>query len=269
MRLTDGECWRASRSPEGPVTLHLTLAGRTLVAEAWGPGAAWAVEHVPGLVGLDDDAAGFRPRHPVVRELHRRHPGLRLLRTGAVAEALVPAVLEQKVVGLEARRSFRWLVGQVGEAAPGPGGLTLPPSPAALAATPSWTFHRAGVERRRADTVRRAMTRAVRLEETVTMPLPDAYRRLRAFPGVGAWTAAEVASVALGDPDAVSVGDYHLPALVSWALAGEPDGDDDRLLELLEPYRGHRARVVRLLETGGVGPPRRGPRLPLRRIAAS
>ena len=268
MRLTDGECWRCTRSPDGPVTLHLTVAAGALEAEAWGPGAAWAVEHVPGLVGLDDDAGGFRPHHPVVRELRRRHPGLRLLRTGAVAEALFPSVLEQKVVGLEARRSYQWLVRRVGEAAPGAGGLTLPPSPAALAATPTWVFHQAGVERRRADTVRRAMTRAVRLEETVSMPVADAYRRLRAFSGVGAWTAAEVASVALGDPDAVSLGDYHLPGIVSWALAGEPGGDDDRLLELLEPYRGHRARVVRLLETGGVGHPRRGPRLELRPISS-
>ena len=100
------------------------------------------------------------------------------------------------------------------------------------------------------------------------MATPDAYRRLRAFPGVGAWTAAEVAHIALGDVDAVSVGDFHLKNQVSWALAGEARGTDERMLELLEPWRGQRARVLRLLGTGGIQAPRFGPRLPTQSIAA-
>ena len=97
----------------------------------------------------------------------------------------------------------------------------------------------------------------------------DATRRLRALPGIGAWTAAEVSLVALGDADAVSVGDYHLPHHVAWALAGEARADDARMLELLEPYRGHRGRVIRLVVAGHPGPPRFGPRLPLKSIAGS
>ena len=85
--------------------------------------------------------------------------------------------------------------------------------------------------------------------------------------GVGRWTSAEVRRVALGDPDAVSVGDYHLPHAVAWALAGEARADDARMLELLEPFAGHRARVVRLIEVAAIGAPRRGPRMPLRAIA--
>jgi 3-methyladenine DNA glycosylase/8-oxoguanine DNA glycosylase len=84
--------------------------------------------------------------------------------------------------------------------------------------------------------------------------------RLRAYPGIGPWTAAEVTLRALGDPDAVSVGDFHLPNVVAFALAGEPRGDDARMLELLEPWRGHRARVVRLLEASGIEAPKFGPR---------
>ena len=270
MRLDDRSCWRATRTPDGPATLHLWLSGSALEAEAWGPGADWAVEHAGSLAGLDDDPTSFRPTHPLVASLHRRRLGARIGRTGAVAEALVPTILEQKVTGLEAKRSYRWLVQRLGEPAPGPGaeaGLRVPPSPRTLATTPSWVFHRANLERKRSDTIARCMARAVRLEEIASMSMADAYRRLQAFPGVGPWSAAEVAVVALGDPDAVSVGDYHLPHQVTWALAGEARGTDERMLELLEPFRGHRARVCRLL-VGLGGPPRRGPRLSPHAIAA-
>ena len=101
------------------------------------------------------------------------------------------------------------------------------------------------------------------------MDLPSARRRLEAFPGVGPWTAAKVALVALGDPDAVQVGDYHLPHIVAYALEGKPRSTDERMLELLEPYRGHRARAVRLIGLTGIGAPRFGPKMPLRNIARS
>jgi 3-methyladenine DNA glycosylase/8-oxoguanine DNA glycosylase len=73
---------------------------------------------------------------------------------------------------------------------------------------------------------------------------------------------------ALGDPDAVPVGDLHLPHLVAWALAGEHAATDARMLELLEPFRGHRARVVRLLEESGIRPEMHGPRMQPHSIAA-
>jgi len=143
----------------------------------------------------------------------------------------------------------------------------VPPAPAAWAAAPSWLFHRAGVERKRADTIRVACSYARRLEEITEMTPADAYARLTALPGVGAWTAAEVGLVALGDADAVSVGDFHLPDQVAWALAGEARADDARMLDLLEPYRGHRGRVIRLISTGAPRPPRYGPRMSLIAIA--
>lgn len=263
--------WRATRTPEGPVTTHIRVssATREVTMRAWGPGAGWALDAFPRLVGADDSEDGFRPGPGPVGELHHRLRGLRMSRSGAVLEAMVASILEQKVVGIEARRSYARLVRALGEPAPGPGAGTLvvPPDPGVLVATPSWTFHRAGVERKRADTICRACSYAARLEETVDMAPADALRRLTALPGVGAWTAAEVALVALGDPDAVSVGDYHLPDMVAWALAGEPRADDARMLELLEPWRGHRGRVIRLIVMGAGSAPRRGPRTPLRSIA--
>jgi 3-methyladenine DNA glycosylase/8-oxoguanine DNA glycosylase len=192
--------------------------------------------------------------------------GLRLGRTGAVIEALVPSILEQKVTGREAFRSYTALVRRYGELAPGPADLRLPPAPHVLAELPYWAYHPLGIERRRADIVRRACARAARLEETASMSMPDAYRRLQAIQGIGPWTAAEVARDALGDPDAVSVGDYHLKNHVAWVLAGEARATDERMLELLEPYRGQRTRAIRLIEACPT-PPRFGPRVKLRDIA--
>jgi len=269
LRRDGADVWRATRTPEGPASMRLRQKGSNLLVEAWGPGAEWAVAHSPSLCGEEDDATGFRPVHPVIAALWRRHPGLRLPRTRAVFEALVPAVVGQLVTSEEARASYRALVTALGERAPGPTPLTLPPSPQHLATTPYWTFHRFGIERRRAETIIRAARSAKRLEETVTMDMASAYARLEAFPGVGRWTAAKVAAVALGDPDAVPLGDYHLPHIVGYIFDGTPRSTDERMLELLEPYQGHRGRVIRLLTLAGIAAPRFGPRKPLRDIVSS
>lgn len=261
--------WRATRTPEGPATLWLRSDAKDrLRAAAWGPGSTWVLDRVPELVGDRVDPLPFLPRHPLLRELARRHAGVGFPRTGRVLEALVPSILEQKVTGDEARAAYKRLVRRHGEIAPGPAGLMLPPHPDLLAALPYYSFHPLGIEARRAMTIRRAAARAPLLEEAAAMRGAEARARLRSVVGVGAWTAAEVTRLVLGDPDAVSVGDYHVPHLVCWALAGERRGDDRRMLELLEPYRGHRARVVRLLEVAALFPPRRVPRAAPRAIAA-
>ncbi|HEX2851175.1 MAG TPA: hypothetical protein VHN98_11500 [Acidimicrobiales bacterium] len=262
--------WRATHTPAGPATVVVDEVAAGVRVRSWGPGAGWALEHAEKLVGLADVTAGeffgrVARRHPLVADLARRAPGLRVATTGAVVERLTTAVLEQKVVSADARASYRRLVWRYGSPAPGPGaavGLRLPPRPDVLARIPSHAFRPLGVEAKRADTVRRVAANAARMEECTSLPLVEAYRCLQVLPGVGPWTAAEVAATALGDPDAVSVGDYHLPNLVAWALAGEPRADDARMLELLEPFRGHRGRVIALLEGAGLSAPRYGPRMP-------
>jgi endonuclease III len=267
LRLSGGEVWRATQTPAGAATVHLVHAGAGVDVEAWGPGAAWAVLQAPALCGEEDDDAGFRPGHPFLVQLRKRNPGLRIPKTRAVFEAMVPAILGQKVTGIEAHRSYRALVESLGEQAPGPVRLKVPPPPSVLARTPYWTFHRFGIERRRAEVIIGAARSATRLEEAIPMDIQSAYRRLEAFSGVGPWTAAKVALVALGDADAVPVGDYNLPHTVGYALEGTPRSTDERMLELLEPYRGHRARVIRLIGVAGVSAPRFGPRMPLRDVA--
>jgi len=256
--------WRATRTPDGPATLRLRAADGGVAVEAWGPGARHAVDGAADLVGANDEPGTLVPHHRLIGELIRRYAGLRLTRTNRPFEALIPAICEQKVAGVEARAAFRGIIAKWGEPAPGPGGLRLPPAPATLAALPYFAFHPLGLERRRADLIRRAAAIAPRIEGVTPQ---EAYARLGAVPGIGPWTLAEVGRVAFGDPDAISVGDYHLPNVVAWALAREPRADDARMLELLEPYRGQRGRVERLLEAAGITAPRYGPRMAPHRIA--
>ncbi|TDC86638.1 DNA-3-methyladenine glycosylase 2 family protein, partial [Nonomuraea deserti] len=226
-------------------------------------GAEWALETLPALLGADDDVSGFSVRHEVLAEAVRRNPGLRIGRTGRVMEALVPAVLEQKVVGREAWRAWRWLLTRYGEPAPGPApeGMRVVPETAVWRQIPSWHWHRAGAEAVRARTIANAAWHAAKLEAAATTEELD--RLLRALPGIGVWTSAEVRQRALGDPDAVSVGDFHLAKLVGYALTGEKT-DDQGMMRLLEPYEGHRHRAAMLVWLTGLRPPARGPRMPVR-----
>ena len=263
----EGEAiWRATRTPAGPATMKIQHHLGSIDVLAWGPGAEWAVAQAPALCGEHDDDTGFVPLNPLVARLHREIRGIRMPRSHAVFEALVPAVILQQVTSEEGVASYRHLVNALGEVSPGPVALKLPPSPQVLAGTPYWAFHRFGIERRRADVIIRAARSAKRLEETVTMDRPSAYQRMLAFPGIGPWTAAKVAMAALGDADAVPIGDYHLPHSIGYAFEGTARSTDQRMLELLEPYRGHRARVIRLITTAGIGAPRFGPKKPLRSI---
>ncbi|HKR70430.1 MAG TPA: DNA-3-methyladenine glycosylase 2 family protein, partial [Streptosporangiaceae bacterium] len=210
-----GAIWRACRTPDGPGSLriawrYVAAADRpgarvTLAdAKAWGPGAGWLLESLPAVLGEQDRPEDFVPQHPVLRELARRHGAIRIGRSCLVLESLVPAVLEQKVVGKEAWRGWRLLLRRFGEPAPGPAppGMRVPPEPAGWASIPSWEWHRAGVEAVRARTITAAARVADRLEEILHLPPEQADRRLQALPGIGAWTSAEVRQRACGDPDA-------------------------------------------------------------------
>ncbi|MDR6866653.1 3-methyladenine DNA glycosylase/8-oxoguanine DNA glycosylase [Microbacterium resistens] len=257
--------WRASRTPDGVALLALRMVSGEVRASAWGPGAEHAIALVPRLCGADDDPSSFDPSpHPLLAEAARRAPGLRLTRTDAVFEALAGAVLEQKVTGLQAFGAWRSLVSRFGEAAPGPAPRPLhaPPPAETWRRIPSWAWHRAGVEPPQSRTIVRAAERGDRIERAVHAatdgPARDAV--LTGLPGVGAWTAAETRARALGDPDAVSVGDYHLAHEIGFALTGRRT-DDAGMLQLLAPWAGHRQRVIRLIRGSGVAEPRRGPRL--------
>lgn len=263
---------------------------------AWGPGAERAVADAPELLGRGDSREALDlARHPWLAETARRNPGLRLCRTNAVFESLAPAILEQKITVVEAHRAWAALHRAYADPPFGPAelvppGMTMPLRPEQWRSIPSWAWHRAGVDYSRTTTLLRAAEVASALERTLgldgleagarpepgagersgtgerTAAVPGARggeeitRRLRSLRGVGVWTAAETTQRSHGDPDAPSFGDYHLAAHVGWAFTGGPV-DDEGMRELLEPWRGQRQRIVRLLMLSGRGKPRRGPRM--------
>jgi 3-methyladenine DNA glycosylase/8-oxoguanine DNA glycosylase len=257
-----GAIWRVGTTPDGPATTRLhRRADGTVVTTAWGPGAQRALDGLPALLGADDNREAFVAHHPMVADVAQRLPGLRLGATGRVWDVLVPAVLEQKVTGVEARRSWRELCWRFGDPAPGPApaGMRVPPSPAQLRAVPDWEWHRAGVDSARRRAILASAAVAHRLESACELGGERGRELLRRVPGIGVWTAAEVAQRAWGDPDAVSVGDFHIPTIVGWALLGRPL-DDAGMLAVLAPYAPHRHRAVRYVEVSGFRRPRFGPR---------
>lgn len=266
----DGAIWRTSLMTSGPVTARITRAAAdTVDCEAWGSGAAEFLEGLPALLGAEDDTAGFAPEEPTIAAAHRRVPHLRLARTGRVLEALIPAVLEQRVQGIDAFRAWRQLVTRYGSPAPGPAPerMRVPPPAEVWRLIPSWVFHRANVDPRRARTVVLCAQRADALERLAARPAEQARAAMMSLPGVGEWTAAETAQRAFGDADALSVGDYHVAKMVGWSLLGHQI-DDPEMVTLLEPLRPHRHRAVRLLEVSGLARnPRFGARMAVPNLA--
>lgn len=251
----DGSVWRAIHTPDGPGTVTVAAADGEIIGRAWGPGASWLVDQMPRMLGADDDPAALIPRDPVVERLVARTTGMRLGRTDRVWESLVPAILEQKVVGAEAFRAWRHLVTRFGEPAPGPvpDSMRVPPPRAAWARIPNWEWHRSGIEPVRMRTIRGA----------TSLDVEQHADKLTVLRGVGPWTAAETRARAVGDPDAVPVGDYHIPTQVGQAFIGRAV-DDNQMLELLEPYAGQRFRVIRMITMLGPARERRGPRMSVR-----
>ncbi|MET3173601.1 UNVERIFIED_ORG: 3-methyladenine DNA glycosylase/8-oxoguanine DNA glycosylase [Arthrobacter sp. UYCu721] len=264
--------WTAFTTPDGPVTLRLTAAADGAVdAQAWGPGSAAGLAGVPRLLGAEDDWSAFDepafhatlPR--MVRDARRRNLAVRLPSTGRVVDCLVPTILEQKVTVIEARRGYRYLMYRFGSPAPAAGhaapeGLRLQPAPEQWLRIPSWEWHQAGVGPQRSATVMRALRSAVALERLAALPAAEAAAKLQVIPGIGVWTAAEVVQRTHGCPDSIAVGDYHLAAYVGAALTGHRT-DDAGMLALLEPWTGHRQRVVRMIGLGGFRKPTFGPRM--------
>ena len=264
-RFTDRGWWRAVRTPEGAATVGITRSGREQVlVRAWGVGSDWIGARAEGWLGMADRPESFVTDHPLVRRIHHFNPGLRFGATGLVSEALWAAIVAQKVTGREAARSMRALVRKWGEQAPGPRvGVRLLPDPRRLASLGYYDLHPLGLERKRAVTLLRAAQWYERIEKTADLPSQQVRTFLERIPGIGEWTSAKTVAVSHGDADAVAVGDFHLKNVVVWHLTGRPRGTDEKMMELLEPFRPHRGRVVRLLEKTGKAP-QFGPRMPLR-----
>jgi 3-methyladenine DNA glycosylase/8-oxoguanine DNA glycosylase len=260
LRLRPGHLERATTTPEGTATLLAAWTADAVTVDAVGDGAGWLLERATGALGLLDDASGFAPQSQPLRDLWRRSRGDRLPRTGTLWHDLAWFVVQQRVRREDADLQWCRLVTAFGTAAPGAEGLLAPPDPVTVAALPYTALHELGLERRRAQALVAAARGVSRLQGLVDRPFAEVEPHLRALPGVGAWTASCVAMHTWGEADRVVEGDDGIPSLVAWVLAREPRADDARMLALLEPYRPHRGRVVRLALRSGLRPPRYAPR---------
>ncbi len=264
LRFDPDGLWRATDTPAGPVTQRLVSSDESVLSTCWGPGADWMSAHTGDLVGAGDSTArSFDPQPGWIADQWRVRRGTwRVPKGHNVWESAVAAVLEQKVTGLEAKRAWSALAREFGQPAPGPApaGMMVFPGPDVVRRVPSWTWRRNAVDRSRSDTIMRLASVRHVLRRLPGETPAEARRLLTAIRGVGPWTYAEIAQRALGDPDAVSVGDFHLAADVVFSFTGMFGGSDDQMLELLAPYAGHRYRAVRMLELAGTKRPRRGPR---------
>ena len=258
-RLTAGEFWRATYTPDGPATLHIDYRD-DVQSQAWGPGADWMQQHVDAMIGQRDAGHVFTDAHPAIMSAQRSHQRLRFGASFDLYHELLPTVLGQRVTGGEGINQWRKLVQTLGVAAPGPTELLLPPAPEELAGRPAWWFHPLGIEAKRAEPLRQVAKHAGKLWQWAELAPAAAAAKLALLPGIGEWTIGSVLGSALADPDSVSVGDYHLKNIVGHALAGRARSTDAQMLELLEPYRGQRGRVVRLLLATGHTAPKFGPR---------
>ena len=260
-RLSERECSRATYTPDGPGTLHLDWRSDHLGATAYGPGAEWLLAQVPALTGALDPGYVFREGHPQLLAAQRDHPDVRFGASGTLYHELLPVILGQRITAGEATRQWHRLVYRLGAPAPGPNTqLRLPPAPADLATRPTWWFHPLGIEARRANALRTVARHVGTLHEWAGLHPAATADKLSLLPGIGQWTIGSVLATALGDPDAVAIGDFHLRHTVVHALTGRPRGTDDEMMQLLAPYAGQRGRAVRLLLSAGHAAPKFGPR---------
>lgn len=263
-RWADGTWWWAAWGPQGSSTIAVRRTGDGVTAEAWGPDADGLLHRLPGLVGVESPTGIRHPGSPAEPYLVRAR-GLRLGATGDLHEPLVTAILGQVVTTAEAGRSLRSLRHRFGAPAPGPvDGLYAVPTPTVLADLRYEDLHASGIERRRASILIETARRWNRIAPLVDRAPSEARDGLEAIRGIGAWSSAHAVGAAMGAPDEIPVGDFHLPHQVAWALAREDRADDDRMLELLEPYRPHRRFVLVAIVQAGVHAPRYGPRTALR-----
>lgn len=261
-RLTDIDFWRATHTPDGPGTVHVWWSLNNVDVETWGPGSGWLADRVSSMTGADDAGWSCNDNaHPAVRAAHRNHRGLRIGASGTLYHELLPVVLAQRVTSAEAVRQWRQICLALGTPAPGPDeSLRLPPAPEAILARPAWWYHPFGIECKRAEALRMVARYAHRIDEWAELTPIEVASKLALLRGIGPWTIGSALGPALGDPDSVPVGDYHIPNAIAAALAGEPRGNDARMLELLAPYAGQRGRVIRLLGLDGHSAPAFGPR---------
>lgn len=168
------------------------------------------VDHRPFL-----EAAWHDPLlAPLVRARPWMHPAVRY----RPHEALLWAITEQLIEYVEAARIQRRLTRLAGAECPRTG-LRDAPTPQAILELAPARIESFGLSARRTLIMRdvcRLLVRGLDLDEPDPLP---AQRRLRAVPGIGAWTLACMALRGQGDADATPSGDLGLLKVVGRMMA--------------------------------------------------
>lgn len=194
---------------------------------------------------LSDGADSFAPAHPVLRRMSRHCRGLRLIRVPWAFDIAAAIVLQQRVRWQVGYSDFRRVALRWGTRTEG--GIAFPTSSQLAAVSPA-RLEAAGIDPKRARALHLlACADARHAFLNAESDADTAVKRLLSVRGIGPWTAGHIAGLAFGHTDAVPVGDLHIPSMVTSALAGEPEGTDERMLQLLAPYAGQRYRVIRML----------------------
>ena len=269
LRLERGHLLAALHTPDGPATIEAEHRGASIRVECWGDGADWLTHRAEALLGLSDDPSRFDPRDPSFRRVWKRTLGIHLPTMPVLFPRLAQVVLLQLVTTGEGQRAWRRIVDDLGAPAPGPHDLRLPPKSEEIGRTPWVRFVADGVPHKQARTLVRCGRKMASLEASGTWGGEEALHAVAGLSGIGPWSVGYLRGTVLGDPDAVMTGDYHLPHSAAWILAGRERGTDEEMLDLLEPYRGHRFRVIRALWACGIRAPRRGPKRGLRPLPGS
>ena len=246
-------------TPDEPVVVGAKLSGKCLDIETEGSGTCWLRPKLTELFGLQDNPRLFTPAGRV-RDLLKRFPSTRPPRLPVVFQRLVQIVLHQLVAWGEASDGWRLMTRRYGETAPGESGLLVGPTPAKLRSLAWYDLVTCDILPRHARLILKLTREHSRIERIWSAGDKKLIECLCRIPGIGEWTIQKLRGSCLGDSDAAVTGDYGLPHCVCWYFRRQPRSTNEEILELLEPYRGHRYRVQQLLMHAGIRAPRRGPR---------
>jgi 3-methyladenine DNA glycosylase/8-oxoguanine DNA glycosylase len=262
-RLTNNTFNQARWYPSGPATLRLTLRQDTIELDAFGPGARDAAGSATRLLGITD----IPPQligHSAAERISQMHRGIRLSRCASFSAQLVTVILQQRIEWQQAARQWRRLCKAAGDPAPC-GDLTLPPSFERLRDLTLLEFRKLNISEQQAKTIKEVGRIWKRIDGWAETSTQELRTRLSYVPGIGPWTTEMTLALYWAEADAVPLGDYALPHTVAYALTGRHRSDDKEMLDLLEPYRPHRGRLVRWIMGSNIAPPRRSSKTRQRR----
>ncbi|HLM85361.1 MAG TPA: hypothetical protein VK272_04135 [Solirubrobacteraceae bacterium] len=251
MRRRGGVLERLLHHEEEPVVVRVaqTTGGDVLFGAraASRQAAAYGIERMRFALGVDEDLRPFLRRFwrdPLIGRSLRRRPWLRASRRPEPFEALAWAICEQLIEYERAAAIQRRMLAKLGRRGQDwdgvEGGLRDLPAVSVLAGTAPAQLQSCDLAGARALSLVRAAREV--LSGRVDLRCVEheqAWRRLRAIPGIGAWTVEMLALHGQGRHDQVPAGDLGLLKCVGRLLGGgDPRAlaDEQQVRDFFAPY---------------------------------